>query len=50
MVIEKAPRVFLVALFIRGFWLEVTANDATPTQARYVYKDRFVASVHVGVT
>ena len=26
-VLEKSPTVFLVALFIRGFWLEITLEE-----------------------
>jgi len=35
-VLEKEPAVFLVALYLRGFWLEVRADGPGPMRARYV--------------
>jgi len=47
-VLEKSPTVFLVALFVRGFWLEVNI-DENRTKARYLHGTKFVAKVPVGV-
>jgi hypothetical protein len=46
-VLEKSPTVFLVALFIRGFWLEVTVADDR-SKARYLYAEHVIGNLHVG--
>lgn len=46
-VLEKSPGLFLVALFLRGFWLEVNAQEEGTT-ARYLYGERVVSKVLVG--
>lgn len=48
-VLEKSPSVMLVALFMRGFWLEVVMDDQGRTRARYLHGDRQVAAVRVGL-
>jgi len=47
-VLEKSPKVFLVALFIRGFWLEVTLEDEG-SKARYLYAKHVIGNLHVGI-
>lgn len=47
-VLEKSPTVFLVALFIRGFWLEVTLEDER-TKARYLYTNHVIGNLRVGL-
>lgn len=46
-VLQKSPTVFLVALFVRGFWLEVTLDDGK-AKARYLHGTKVVASIPVG--
>jgi hypothetical protein len=48
-VLEKAPATLLVALFVRGFWLEVRRADDGTVLARYVYGEKQVARVLVGL-
>ncbi len=47
-VLEKSPSVMLVALFLRGFWLEVSADDTGHTKARYLYGKNLVGELFVG--
>jgi hypothetical protein len=47
-VLEKEPSVFLVALYVRGFWLEVRSDGTGPTRARYLYGSTFVRELPVG--
>jgi hypothetical protein len=47
-VLQKGPSMLLVALFVRGFWLEVTTDDAGRTKARYVMGEKLIAPVVVG--
>ena len=46
-VLEKEPNVFLVALFVRGFYLEVR-TDGPATNARYLYKGKPVGAPRIG--
>lgn len=46
-VLQKSPTVYLVALFMRGFWLEVSIDGEKAT-ARYLHGTKVVATVHVG--
>jgi hypothetical protein len=46
-VLEPRPHTFLVALFVRGFWLEVS-TDGPHTRARFLYGEKVIALVHVG--
>jgi len=47
-VLEKSPSVFLVAMFVRGFYLEVRIGEQGRTEARYVHGARCIARVLVG--
>lgn len=47
-VLEKSPGLFLIALFMRGFWLEVDAQGEVTT-ARYLHGARVVSVVKVGL-
>ena len=47
-VLEKSPTVFLVALFIRGFWLEITLEEER-TKARYLYTNHVIGNLRVGL-
>ncbi|MFO0548019.1 MAG: hypothetical protein U0271_06505 [Polyangiaceae bacterium] len=47
-VLLKSPTVMLVALFTRGFWLEVSAGEDGRTSARYLHGERCVAKLVVG--
>lgn len=47
-VLEKSPSVMLVALFLRGFWLEVSADEQGRTHARYLYGKHCVGTLVVG--
>lgn len=40
---------FLVALFVRGFWLEVKADPNGRTSARYLYGSRELLRLAVGI-
>ncbi len=48
-VLEREPAVFLVALYLRGFWLEVRADGPGPTRARYVYGTSWARDLTVGL-
>lgn len=48
-VLEKEPSVFLVALFVRGFWLEVKADENGRTKARYLYGAKQLLELSVGI-
>ncbi len=39
---------FLVALFIRGFWLEVTMGEDR-SKARYLYTNHVIGNLRVGL-
>ncbi|NUP07382.1 MAG: hypothetical protein HOW73_15135 [Polyangiaceae bacterium] len=47
-VLQKSPTVFLVALFVRGFWLEVTLDDSGTSKARYLHGTKCIATLFVG--
>jgi hypothetical protein len=47
-VLEKEPDVFLVAMFVRGFWLEVRLRPDGGCSARYLYGPRALCSLPVG--
>ena len=46
-VLEPEPGVFLIALFFRGFWLEVRTG-ADGAQAQYLYAKKRVGKPVVG--
>ena len=48
-VLEKEPSTLLVALFVRGFWLEVTADEQGRTKARYLYGAKQLLQLSVGI-
>ena len=45
-VLEPRPGVFLIAMFLRGFWLEVTTLDGK-TRARYLLGKNVLRQVQV---
>lgn len=46
-VLETRPNTYLVALFVRGFWLEVSI-DGPRTLARFLYGTKVIGRVHIG--
>ena len=46
-VLEPEPGVLLVALFFRGFWLEVRLTPTGP-EARYLYAKKHVGTPVIG--
>jgi hypothetical protein len=47
-VLEKQPDLFLVAMFVRGFWLEVRLRPEGGSTARYLFGPRALCSLPVG--